>query len=612
MIGIHAELVAGGDQIVLVAAGPAHEVAPAAKRLELLTPLFSKSDPPGGLVTPLTWSTVVQLSATFGPAWAPGPRLTAWIRDQQAARTTPLADRLTYTPPAGLVPRAYQVAGALEIARTGKALIFDEPRTGKTMTTILGLVEWIAQQPWERDPESEFGGPVLVICPASVVDPWVEAWQTWAPNFRTTAYRGSKRKTLLGTADVYVTSYETARMDAGTVTDNGRMSLRPLIDLGAAALVVDECHYIKNPQAARSKAIIRLAKDVEAFVALSGTPITHHPADLFPTLACLEPGAYPARGRWVARYCEIVPAEYDEGILGLNRYTEPEFRLSILGQHRRVARADVMADLPPKVYSVRTVELPKVWRKVYDDFETQMLAELPDGTELSVMDAMSMYGHLSRLASAPADVEVTYGPDVSEQTGEPKRHVHLHLKAESWKVTALLEILEERCGPDVPPESRDAVVAFAPSAQLVKLAGAAAVAAGYRVGYIVGGQSQTERTAVRTAFQAGELDLICATTSAGGTGITLSRAGTLVFLARPWSLVESLQAEDRGEGDMDATRGTEIIDIVARNTIDSRVRTVLRERAGQLADLVQDPRIVLELLGGARTAAAEARMEQAS
>jgi len=72
-----------------------------------------------------------------------------------------------------------------------------------------------------------------------------------------------------------------------------------------------------------------------------------------------------------------------------------------------------------------------------------------------------------------------------------------------------------------------------------------------------------------------------------------------VFLQRPWSIVESLQAEDRAEGDLTQTRGTEIVDIVAANTIDTRVRAVLRERAGQLADLVQDPRIVAELLGGA-------------
>src|SRR5206468_5023829 len=160
------------------------------------------------------------------------------------------------------------------------------------------------------------------------------------------------------------------------------------------------------------------------------------------------------------------------------------------------------------------------------------------------------------------------------------------------KVDALLEVLEERPGKPV--------VAFAPSAQLIRLAGQAAAAAGLRVGYVVGGQSMKDRTATVDAFQAGDLDLICATTGAGGVGITLTAASTVVFLQRPWSLVESLQAEDRCHRiGSEIHDSIEIVDIVAANTIDTRVRSVLREKAGQLADLVQDPRIVAELLGGA-------------
>ena len=611
MIPIFGELTAGGETIVLVAGGPAEaidQVAVAAKMLQTLTPLFSTSNPPGAMTVPATWPAVVQLASVFGPFWQPGPRLQAWIAEQVARRTTPVSGQLRYTPPAGLVPRPYQVAGALEIARTGRALIFDEPRTGKTITTILGLMELGAT----------VDGPVLVVCPASVIDPWVEAWATWAPHVRAVAYRGPKRRELLGTADVYVTSYETARMDASEATSNGKTSLRPLLDLlesGNGALVVDECHYVKNTQAARTKAVRRLADKAAVFIALSGTPITKHMGEIFPALNCLEPGAYPSAERWKRRYCWEIQGEYDTEVVGLNPATEEEFRLTMLGQHRRVARADVMADLPPKVYSTRTVELPAKWRKAYDEFEAQMLTELPstsadeDGTgadggdrELAVMDVLTKYNLLTRLASAPADVEITYGPDVyadnHPQAGEPKRHIHLHLKDPSWKVDALLEILAERCEPGRRDESSESVVAFAPSKQLMLLAGKAAEKAGYRVGYIVGGQSAGDRTAARLAFQRGELDLICATTGAGGAGITLSRAGTLVFLQRPWSLDHSIQAEDRGEGDLTATRGTEIIDVIAKNTIESRIRTVLRENAGQLADLVQDPRIVEQLLGG--------------
>lgn len=581
MIAIHAELTGDQQRIALLAAGGHPEdVAASAKMLGLLTPLFKTSDPPGALVTAATWPTVVQLSATFGPAFVPGPALKAWTADQAARRTAPLPGALpTYVQvPAGLVPRDYQVAGALEIARTGKALIFDEPRTGKTITAILGLVALAG-------PEQVDGLPILVVCPASVVDPWVEEFTRWAPQWRTVAWRGTGRRKLTG-ADVYVTSYDTARLDASEMRT-------PLVKLGARSLVVDETHYIKNPQAHRSRAVKRLAKPVQHLVGLSGTPITHNSSDLFPILQCLCPDAHPSKDRWVARYCLSVPGEYDEEILGLNKYAEPEFRLSILGQHRRVARADVMSQLPPKTYSVRTVDLPASWRKVYDDFEAQMFATMPDGQELSVMDVLSRLTHLSALSCAGADVEVTYGPDVDKETGELKEHVHLKLKAPSWKVNALLEILEERPG--------EKVVAFAQSAQLVHLAGEAAAKAGHKVGYIVGGQTQQQRTETRQAFQTGDLDLIVASTGAGGTGITLSAAGTLVFLQRPWALVESLQAEDRAEGDMDAVRGTEVIDIVARNTVDSRRRAVLRERAGQLAELLQDPRIVAELLGGTST-----------
>jgi hypothetical protein len=78
-----------------MAAGPDVEVAQAAKYLETLTPLFSKSDPPGALTAPLTWPLVVQLSATFGPAFVPGPQLCAGSTGPRA--TTPPPEQLPAT-----------------------------------------------------------------------------------------------------------------------------------------------------------------------------------------------------------------------------------------------------------------------------------------------------------------------------------------------------------------------------------------------------------------------------------------------------------------------------------------------------------------------------------
>lgn len=916
MATIHGEIV-GQSTLVVLAGGLAdpEELALAAKKLKALTPLFSKSDPPGALIVELTWPCVVQLAEAFGPDWLPSPDLAAWITDQVMQRTT--AGGIDYRPPAGLTPYPWQTEGAAIIAGTGRALITDEPGTGKTITTILGLVEWA-----DSGRLGEIG-PVIVVCPASVIDAWVEAWRNWAPHVRAIAWRGTptKRRALAGTADVYVCSYETARVDAPA---GGTKSMKPLLGLDAAALVVDECfpagtsvstptgpraiedldigdevigvdhqtgkpvvttvrhtfnrltdeplttvngvamtpnhpvwtdrgyvpagsvvsddkvcatlincthddlhadlrmvradvdedrvaptsvlqpgvlgemayvqpgvrrvarhpeeacrcvtehasvarepggsghpvgaparteqpatgpcrtsevprhvggsglavlegrersdhgttealgrsaglvrggtdphgascavpeglqsrpgrastddrdrggrvespvsqgagvgrqagraagrpgldatavpqpggpdgrrvgaedgaagrrvfnvetgtgnylaggllvhncHLIKNNQTGRSQAVRRIAHKVTerdgAVVCLSGTPITHHPGDLWASLDALEHNAWPSRTRWVARYCMTIAGEYGDEILGLLASREPEFRTTLLGQHRRVAKADVLSQLPPKVYSVRTVDLPREWRKAYDDMESQMLAELPDGEELSVMGVLAQMTRLAQLASAPADVAVT--TEITPE-GLEKVHTRVTLKAPSWKVAALLEILEERPG--------QPVVCFAPSRQLMQLAGQAAAEAGMRVGYIVGGQAPAERTRAVDEFQAGQLELICATTGAGGVGLTLTAARTVVFLQRPWSLVESIQAEDRCHRiGSEVHDSIEVIDVVARNTLDTRIRAVLRERAGQLADLVQDPRVLTTLLGG--TAIAE-RATQAS
>ncbi|SOD72750.1 helicase-like protein [Jatrophihabitans sp. GAS493] len=581
---VHAEIAADGQRIVLIAAGAIEDIAFTAKQLQQTTPLFKTSNPKGALLCPLTWAAVVQLAAVYGPAWRPGPNLQTWITEQISARTADLTTPLRAPIPDGYTPRPYQVEGANMIAATGHTLITDEPGTGKTITTILGLIEL-----WGRSMNKENPSPmpILVICPASVVDPWVQAFRDWIPFWRTAAWRGSpkRRRGLIGEADVYVTSYDTARMDAKDTNP----AHSPLIELDPRALVADECHLIKNHHAARSAAVRRIARNAKAFVALSGTPITHHPADLWPTLTCLAPGAWPSRERWVNRYCLSVPADYGETILGLHPGNEPEFRTTLLGQQRRVAKADVLDQLPPKVYSVRAVELPPAYRKAYDAMENDMLAQMPDGGELSVMSVLAQMTRLSQLASAAAEVTTT--TEIND-SGEQVEHVSVTLTNPSWKVDAMLEICAER------PDQQ--VVAFAPSAQLMRLAGESAAKAGLRVGYVIGGQSMKDRTETVEKFQGGHLDLICATTGAGGVGITLTAASTVVFLQRPWSLVESIQAEDRAHRiGSERHESIEIVDIVALDTLDTRVRAVLRERAGQLSALVQDPRIVAELLGGA-------------
>jgi SNF2 family DNA or RNA helicase len=583
--GIFAELSGDGAGIILIATGEDHEVKRAAVALHKATPLFEKTDPPGALRGPLTWTAITQLAHTFSGEttlgkWLPGPRLKAWTTGEFTRRVSAGAvdDKVLAGLPDGLVPRPYQLEAAVMIGAIGKALVFDEPGTGKTCSTILGLLE--------RQARGEEIFPLVIVVPSwDVGDVWARHVATWAPAWPAVNMYGGKGRRL-GWGGIAITTYATARRDAASVEG-------PLVRLKARSVIVDESHLARNGGSQQSQAIKRIARQAGTVVALTGTPVTRDTGDVFPVLAAMDPLSWPDQRRAVKRYCLTTDGEYEDKVEGLAPATEPEFFAALLGQYRRVAKADVLSQLPPKVYSVRRVDIPPEWRRAYDGMASEMLAELPDGDgELPVMSVLAQLTRLSQLASSACDVDKRTEYD---EAGEEVIKYDVTLRAPSWKADCLLEILAERKGQQV--------AVFAVSRQLIDIAGAACEEAGYRCAYITGGQGKKARSAGIDAFQAGERDVILATAGAGSLGITLTAAGTVVMLQRSWQLDLALQPEDRAHRLDDLVLRhdcIEIIDVLARDTVDDRVREVLRDKGASLAEVVRDPRIARELMGGIR------------
>lgn len=536
---------------------PQGDVKEAAVFLRQLGSTWRHTEPRGGLQAPLAWATVCQLLFIIRgvPNVTIGPRLRQWIAEQKVLRTT-VPDLTSSVNKGAPPPRDYQVRGAQMIAAMKRALLLDEMGVGKTLTALLGVTEILNR--------GELDGPTLVVAPNSTVDDWVASAWRWTP-FHARAYRGAslhRRKMLPGNGnrDLLVCGY-------GLIAND----LRDMVEkLQPAALVVDEVHWCKDESTWRSKAVRAISETTQVFVGLSGTPITHRAKGLWSALYCIDHLGWPTP----KKYEWYLNSEGD-----LYKKREPVFRASLKGQNRRVAKEDVLTQLPPKIHSVRNVHLPPAARRAYQELESGLAAEV-EGGRIEPMGILAALLRMNQLASATGTV-------VEDQDGNPQ----VKLRAPSWKVDALLEILQERDGQQT--------VVFAPSRQLIDIAGEKVHQAGYRVGYIVGGQKPADRTSVVKRFQDGELDVILATTSAGGIGITLTAASAVVFLQRPWSFVEAVQAEDRAHRiGSEVHESIDIIDIVASDTVDEYVRDTLRDKADSLAKLLEDPRIQRQCLGG--------------
>src|SRR5262249_15733448 len=182
---------------------------------------------------------------------------------------------------------------------------------------------------------------------------------------------------------------------------------------------------------------------------------------LQPRIKFLADDWLPSVERMLNRWALSIEQDYGQPlILGLNPHTANEFYACLLGQWRYLARADVL-DEPPKAHYVREVTLPATWRRVYDDVQAQMLAELPNGDALPSFGTLQQLSQLLQLTNAAGDVTITEGID--QRTGLTRKHYHVSPKLPSWKVDALLDLLAER--------HPKPVVVAAPSRALIELAG---------------------------------------------------------------------------------------------------------------------------------------------
>lgn len=240
----------------------------------------------------------------------------------------------------------YQAAGVrwIEVCG-GRALIGDEMGLGKTVQALA----WLQLHPELR--------PALILCPAIMRGTWAAEARRWLeprPENDVVVVRGERDVyDALWHRGVVVVSYDLAHR---LVVDDYHFRFTGL--RRPRVVVLDECQYIKTPNARRTQSAITLARSADAVIALSGTPMLNRPRELFTVLNLLLPDMFPRRREFEKRYCgghyEHIGGRDVWVANGATNVDELAEKLRYVMIRRR--KSDVLAQLPPQVHSLVEIE----------------------------------------------------------------------------------------------------------------------------------------------------------------------------------------------------------------------------------------------------------------
>lgn len=276
--------------------------------------------------------------------------------------------------------RPYQKKGVRKVQHfRGRALLADDMGLGKTIQALT----WLKQNKHAR--------PVVVICPASVKYTW-EREALIHVGLRAEVLEGqkpNKRKRLTRARHLVIINYDILQY-----------WVHLLKKLKPQAVIIDESQYIGNKNTKRTKAVQELCEDVPHVVALSGTPFTRKPVQLFPTVNILREDVFPNFYTFAKRYCKPKRTRWGYTYNGATRIKELNRLLLQTCMIRRTKR-EVIHDLPRTTRNVVLLPIshPREYEMAHENFmrwltrKDRAAAERAKGVEKA-----QRYGHLKRLA----------------------------------------------------------------------------------------------------------------------------------------------------------------------------------------------------------------------
>ncbi|MEZ5329368.1 MAG: DEAD/DEAH box helicase [Verrucomicrobiales bacterium] len=400
--------------------------------------------------------------------------------------------------------RPYQQEGFewLQLLREKElgGILADDMGLGKTVQTLCHLLEE------KRSGRADL--PCLILAPTSVLTNWRDEAATFAPGLSTLILQGAKRKryhSLMQACDLVITSYPVILRDADV-----------FLKQRFHYIVLDEAHLIKNARSKTTQIVCKLNSRYR--LCLSGTPLENHLGELWSLFHFLAPGFLGTEKSFTRIYRQPIEKERDE-----QRRDQLVQRVAPL-MLRRTKRT-VVNDLPPKTEMVRYVDLNPQQMELYEAVRASMDKRIREevarqgieASRLLILDALlklrqiCCHPRLLKLPSAQLvkdSGKLDFVTDMLRELIEEGRRILIFSG-----FTQMLELLEKTCG-----KLR---------VQSAKLTGAT-----------------RDREAEIKKFRDGA-DVFLISLKAGGTGLNLTTADTVIHYDPWWNPAAEAQATDR-------------------------------------------------------------------
>lgn len=438
-------------------------------------------------------------------------------------------------------------------------LIINDMGTGKTFEAIAldiahreetQLLTGFKIKPELREPKT------LVVAPLSVLGAWERTYRQLT-DLKVKVINPKKRELFLKgePADVYILHYDVLRL------------MPELQKVQWLHIIADECQRIQHRKSSQTKEFKKLKTVYKT--AMSGTPYTTKIDKLWSVLNWIDPkpstkggfGSYHAFFKqyvpWFEDhdgYTKVMTREQAEadGPMTVVAFDKLEAKLQsrIAPFTVRHTKEEVTPELPEKYYTTHYIDLLPIQRRAYDQMHKHAVAWVGSNEDQMLMApvVISQLVRLQQFAGAHATIILL-----------PNNKKQVKLQLPSAKMDFALEMVQDA-------EDKQFVF-FSQFSQVINLFAGVLSNVGISHSKLIGDTPHKLRGGIIDRFQAGDTRIFLSTIKAGGAGITLTSANTVVFFDRAWSPADNAQAEDRLHR-IGQRSSVQVVDLVASQTIE--------------------------------------------